>query len=182
VISDILDLAKVEAGGLQLFESDVDLGQMLLRQTALMQQRAQDCGLALEAAVEKALPSVRADEVRLRQIVLNLLSNAIKFTRPGGKVKLRAALAADGRPAIVVADTGCGMTAEEVALALQPFRQIDADIARRHEGTGLGLPITKNLVELHDGELRVDSVKDRGTAITVLLPADRVVTQARLTL
>ncbi len=182
VISDILDLAKVEAGGLQLFESDVDLGQMLLRQTALMQQRAQDRGLALETAVERALPPVRADEVRLRQIVLNLLSNAIKFTRPGGKVTLRAAFAADGRPAIVVADTGCGMTEDEVALALEPFRQIDADVARRHEGTGLGLPITKNLVELHGGELRIDSVKDQGTAITVLLPTDRVVTQTRLTL
>ncbi|MCK6452672.1 MAG: PAS domain S-box protein [Alphaproteobacteria bacterium] len=182
VISDILDMAKVEAGGLELFESDVDLGGMVLRQAALMQQRAQDRGLVLECEADRTLPSVRADEVRLRQIMLNLLSNAIKFTRPGGKVTLRAALAADGRPTVVVADTGCGMDAEEVALALEPFRQIDADIARRHEGTGLGLPITKSLVELHGGELRIDSVKGRGTEVTVLLPAHRVITQARLTL
>ena len=182
LISDILDMAKVNAGGMELFESDVDLGMLVSRQAALMQHRAQDRGIALQTRLPRSLPQVRADEVRLRQIVLNLLSNAVKFTRAGGTVTLSAALAPDGRPAIIVADTGCGMTAEEVALALQPFRQTDADVARRHEGTGLGLPITKSLVELHGGELRIASIKDTGTEITVLLPASRLIAKASATL
>jgi PAS domain S-box-containing protein len=182
LISDILDMAKIDAGGLELYESDVDLGLLLSRQATLMHQRAQERGVGLKVDLSSPMPLVRADEQRLRQIVLNLLSNAVKFTRSGGSIVARAELAPDGRPAIVVADTGCGMTADEIALALQPFRQTDADIARRHEGTGLGLPITKNLVDLHDGELKITSVKDKGTEIAVVLPASRIVRQTSLTL
>lgn len=182
VISDILDMAKIDAGSLELHESDVDLGRMLSRQVTLMEQRAQDHGITLVAAVPPAMPLVRADEVRLRQIVLNLLSNAIKFTPAGGTVTVSAGPAPGGGVALTVADTGGGMTPEEVEAALQPFRQIDADIARRHEGTGLGLPITKSLAALHGGDLRIDSVKGRGSKVTVVLPANRIVRQTSLTL
>jgi signal transduction histidine kinase len=85
----------------------------------------------------------------------------------------------DGRIAVTIADTGIGMTGDEIALALQPFRQVDADLSRRYEGTGLGLPIANSLVALHGGELLIDSEKDKGTTVTVLLPASRTAATAR---
>jgi PAS domain S-box-containing protein len=175
IINDILDMAKMDAGRLQLFESEFDLGALIRRQCELMARRGQERGVTVAAEVPEDLPAVRADEVRLRQIVLNLLSNAVKFTPAGGRVTARAALGPDGRLAIAVADTGIGMTEDEIAVAMQPFRQIDADLARRYEGTGLGLPITKSLAALHGGELTIASEKGKGTTVTVLLPAARVV-------
>jgi len=175
IINDILDMAKMDAGRLQLFESEFDLGALIRRQCDLMARRAQNSGVTVAAEVAADLPGLRADEVRVRQIVLNLLSNAVKFTPAGGRVTASAGTRPDGRLAIAVADTGIGMTEEEIAVAMQPFRQVDADLARRYEGTGLGLPITKSLAALHGGELAIESEKGKGTTVTVLLPAARVV-------
>ena len=131
--------------------------------------------MKLTVTVASDLPRLLGDEIRLKQILLNLLSNAVKFTAPGGRIMLEVAKTAEGGVAFSVADTGIGMAPEEVPLALEPFRQLDGAFNRRFEGTGLGLPLARQLAELHGGSLTIDSAKDRGTTVTVTLPAGRVV-------
>jgi two-component system cell cycle sensor histidine kinase PleC len=106
--------------------------------------------------------------------MLNLLSNAIKFTDPGGRVTLRAGKTGDGGIALQVEDTGLGMDAAEVEIALEPFGQVDAGLNRRRDGAGLGLPLARSLIEQHGGTMRIDSEKGGGTRITVSLPPDRI--------
>ncbi len=110
----------------------------------------------------------------MKQVMLNLLSNAVKFSWPGGRVSVAAEATPAGELTILVRDTGVGMTEAEVAVALQPFRQVESSVSRRHAGTGLGLPLAKSLVEKHGGTLRVTSARDVGTTVTVTLPAWRV--------
>jgi signal transduction histidine kinase len=110
------------------------------------------------------------DAARLQQMLLNLLSNAVKFTDPGGAVTITAEAIADGSVRIQVADTGIGMSVEEIPIALEVFGQVDSRLARRYEGTGLGLPLVKSIVELHGGEITIDSVPGKGTTVTVVLP------------
>jgi signal transduction histidine kinase len=136
-----------------------------------MQNKAESGGVSLIVQPVAAVTEVVADEIRLRQILLNLLSNAIKFTPRGGKVTLAALRGPEGSCDFKVIDTGIGMTDEEVAVAMEPFRQIDNTLARRYEGTGLGLPLTKGLVELHGGEFILRSRPGHGTTATVRLPA-----------
>ena len=109
--------------------------------------------------------------MRLRQIILNLLSNAVKFTPTGGRVDVAVRLPAEGGLEISVRDTGVGMRPEDIRIALEPFRQLDDSMSRRHQGTGLGLPLAKMLAELHGGELALASEPGRGTTVTVTLPA-----------
>jgi signal transduction histidine kinase len=120
------------------------------------------------------LPLLVADPTRLKQILLNLISNAIKFTKPGGSVLVTGRHAPEGGVAFEVCDTGLGMTPDEIEIALEPFGQVDARLAREHEGTGLGLPLARRLAELHGGFLEINSEKGRGTTVTVTLPAARV--------
>jgi signal transduction histidine kinase len=120
-------------------------------------------------------PFVRADERRLKQILLNLLSNAIKFTPAGGLVGIRASMTEGGGIAIAVSDTGIGIAAEEIDRAMAPFSQVETGLARRYDGTGLGLPLSKALAELHGGSLHLESEPGVGTTVTVCLPAARVV-------
>jgi signal transduction histidine kinase len=134
--------------------------------------------LRLSTASEEGLPRVLADATRLKQILLNLLSNAIKFTEPGGAVEIAARRATGGGIVLEVRDTGPGMTGDEIAIALEPFGQVDGGHNRCHEGTGLGLPLARRLAVLHDGSLEVESEKDRGTTVRVTLPASRLVDQA----
>ena len=115
------------------------------------------------------------DELRLKQIVLNLLSNAVKLTPAGGRVTLSASVAPDGSLALAVSDTGIGMKAEEIPIALEPFRQIESVHTRRYEGTGLGLPLARTLAELHGGTLSIESMPNRGTTVTVTLPPKRLI-------
>jgi signal transduction histidine kinase len=115
-----------------------------------------------------------ADETRLKQILLNLLSNAIKFTQPGGSVVIATHRTVEGSLDFEVQDDGPGMTEDEIVIALEPFGQADAGLARQHEGTGLGLPLARRLAELHGGSLRIKSWKGDGTTVTVSLPAARV--------
>ncbi|HEX7969114.1 MAG TPA: ATP-binding protein, partial [Stellaceae bacterium] len=131
-------------------------------------------GLGFSLALPPALPRVRADEQRLKQILLNLLSNAVKFTPAGGRVALLVSLAPDGSLALAVSDTGIGMKPHEIPIAMEPFRQIDSTLTRRYEGTGLGLPLARTLTELHGGSLTIKSAHGKGTTVTVLLPASRV--------
>ena len=124
------------------------------------------------------LPPIWADRLRLKQILLNLMSNAIKFTPGGGTVTVAALPTADGGLTIKVADTGIGMRAEEIPRALEPFQQVEQKLSRRFEGSGLGLPLAKQLVELHGGRLTITSELGKGTTVYVSLPPDRVIRAA----
>jgi signal transduction histidine kinase len=179
VINDILDLAKIGAGKLELHEEQgIDPRHIVDACIAIMQERARLAGLRLSAASEDVRPVLVADATRLKQILLNLISNAVKFTGPGGSVAVTVHRTGDGGVAFEVKDTGVGMNAAEIEIALESFGQVDAGLGRRHEGTGLGLPLARRLAELHGGSLHIDSEKDRGTTVTVTLPAVRASDQS----
>ena len=179
IINAILDMSKIEAGRLELADGVVDVRSLVESCARLVSARAELTGVRIENNVPDDCPPLRADNVRMRQILLNLLSNAVKFTPGPGLVAVSASLREDGRLALVVADSGIGMSGEELALALQPFRQIDNRLARRYEGTGLGLPLVKSLIELHGGELELRSTPEKGTVATLLIPRDRVIRESR---
>ena len=178
VINEILDLARIDAGKLEFREEVIDPRRLVDNCIALVKERAASGLLRLSAEIAEDVPYLMADETRLTQILLNLLSNAIKFTELGGSIDVLARRAGDGGVEFVVRDTGCGMTPGEVEIALEPFQQVDAGLARRHQGTGLGLPLARKLAELHGGRLTVESQKGRGTTVTVALPPARAVTKA----
>ncbi|HEV7367627.1 ATP-binding protein [Arenibaculum sp.] len=174
LINEILDLAKVEAGSLKLREEAVSLGDVMDACRRLVRDRAQDQGVDVHAEAAATLPRVFADPTRIKQVVLNLLSNAVKFTPAGGRIVLAARVEAGGGVVLTVADTGIGMAPESVEVALQPFRQIENAFNRRHQGTGLGLPLAKRMIELHGGTLVIASTLGEGTTVEVRLPASRV--------
>ena len=120
-------------------------------------------------------PSVRVDLTKMRQILINLLSNAVKFTPEGGRVTVSGRRSQDGCVVLAVADSGIGMTDEEMVIALEPFGQVDSTLSRVTEGTGLGLPLARRLIELHGGTLVLKSLKGHGTTVEVTIPATRVV-------
>jgi PAS domain S-box-containing protein len=176
IINEILDLAKIDAGKFELDEDQgVDARALVDCCVALVSGRASAGELALAVEIEVGLPRLVADETRLKQVLLNLLGNAVKFTDPGGAVGLMARRAADGGVEFEVNDTGPGMTPAEIEIALEPFGQVDSGLARRREGTGLGLPLARRLTELHGGSFLVHSEKGRGTSIVVGFPASRTV-------
>ncbi|HET8727280.1 MAG TPA: ATP-binding protein [Alphaproteobacteria bacterium] len=173
LINDLLDLAKAEANRLTLVEAKVDLANMATSCLRIMGEQAVRGRIALGTSMQPGLPPLIADEGKLRQIVLNLLSNAVKFTPPNGRVTLRAARDATGRLQLEIIDTGIGMTEEELQNAMEPFTQIDSTLSRRHKGTGLGLPLTRRLIELHGGSLSIESTRGQGTRVAILFPAER---------
>jgi two-component system, cell cycle sensor histidine kinase PleC len=130
---------------------------------------ADNAGVLLDEQVGRNLPQISGDSVRLRQVFTNLISNALKFTTSGGSVNVIAEERADS-VVVIVRDTGVGMTEDEVAVALTPFGQVDASHTRWREGTGLGLPIARALVQLHGGELKITSRKGEGTSVEVIFP------------
>jgi signal transduction histidine kinase len=170
VINDILDLSKIEAGELTLQEGLVDLVDVLGRCLRLVAQGAEKGRLTLSSHFEEGVPLLFGDEGRVRQIGFNLISNAIKFTPPGGRVGVSLARADCGDIVIEIADTGIGMRPEDIPIALQSFRQIDSELTRSQQGTGLGLPLSKTLVELHDGQLEISSEPGAGTVVRVTFP------------
>jgi two-component system, cell cycle sensor histidine kinase PleC len=173
VINSILDISKIQSGKYTLEARELSLAEVVSASASSFRLMAQSAGLSLVENISPGLPPVLGDSVKLRQVFTNLISNALKFTRCGGSVTIAAAPTAQGAAAVVVTDTGVGMADEDVAVALTPFGQVDATHARWREGTGLGLPIAKALVQLHGGELSIRSQKDVGTEVTVLLPARR---------
>ncbi|HYE00441.1 MAG TPA: ATP-binding protein [Alphaproteobacteria bacterium] len=178
IINDILDFAKISAGRMELDEGTVSLAAVVEACEVMMADRLRFGGLAYTSHLPPALPPLRADETKLKQALLNLLSNAAKFTESGGRVTLTATLHPDGALALTVADTGIGMTEDELRIALTPFRQVDGTLARRRDGTGLGLPLARAFVALHGGELLIESARGQGTRATILLPAERVMAEA----
>ena len=178
LINNILDLSKAEAGKLHLQEEVVDVTEVAEVCVRQMQLRAAESGLRLELALPASPPMLRGDASKLRQILFNLLSNALKFTPVEGHVLLKIEYAADGGINLVVKDSGVGMSPADIPLAMQPFTQLDNRLARRYEGTGLGLPLTRSLVELHGGSLRLESTLSEGTTVTVAFPASRTIASA----
>ena len=172
IITDILDLAKIESGRFELHEEAVNLVELGDICIGLVQMRVGAKDLKLYAAISD-MPLLRVDPVRLKQILVNLLSNAVKFTERG-EVTLTALRTEAGGVSLIVSDTGVGMTEEELALALEPFRQVDSGKAAHHEGTGLGLPIAKKLTMLHSGTFVVNSKKGVGTQVVVSFGSERV--------
>ncbi|HUL06541.1 MAG TPA: PAS domain-containing protein [Candidatus Acidoferrum sp.] len=173
LINDILDLSKAESGQLDLQESLIGVEQLISGSVALVALRAQQGGVELVTDIARDLPHLRADERKIRQVLLNLATNAIKFTPPGGRVVLRARLAGDSLR-LTVEDTGIGMSSADIPKALSPFGQIDSPHNRRHPGTGLGLPLTKRLVEAHDASFEISSEVAVGTVVTIDFPAARL--------
>ena len=170
IINDILEISKIQAGKFTLDLHDLHVDEVLGSSLSFFKVAAQDADVSLIQDVSHDLPQIKGDPVKLKQIVMNLLSNAIKFTPEGGRVTLRAGLDRDGQVRISVRDTGVGMTEDEMAIAMLPFGQVDGGRSRMREGTGLGLPIAKALVELHGGALSIRSVKGEGTEVALLLP------------
>ena len=178
VINEILDLARIDAGKLDLNDEVIDPRRLVDSCVALVMDRANAGLLHLSVEFESDMPRVMADRTRLTEILLNLLTNAIKFTELGGTVAVTVRRAEVGGIEFAVQDTGIGMTPSEIEIALELFGQVDSGLARRHEGTGLGLPLARKLAELHGGSLTIKSEKGRGTTVTVMLPAARVVSVA----
>jgi len=169
LINDILDLSKIEAGRMDLEVSSFHLPTALSNAMTLVRERAQRHGIALDLQVDKRLADFNADERKFKQILLNLLSNAVKFTPDGGRVDVSAKL--NGTAAeFAVRDTGIGIAPEDQKKVFAEFVQVGRDYTRKAEGTGLGLALTKRFVELHGGEIRVDSAPGKGSTFTVLLP------------
>jgi PAS domain S-box-containing protein len=180
IINDILDLSKIEAGQMNLSDQAVDLDRVITGCIKVVAERAQRGRITIERNLPEQLPRLWADELRVKQMVNNLLTNAVKFTEPGGRVviSVRPSYTPNGVQDgvdIVVRDTGIGMDPSEIPIALSPFGQVDQGLARRHEGTGLGLPLVRRMIELHQGLLSINSARGKGTTATLHFPANRVV-------
>jgi len=180
VINDILDLTKIEAGHMALDEQPVDVIAIMAACERYVAEAAMQAGIALVIKMPSDDVTLIVDPTRLKQILLNLLSNAVKFT-PSGSVTLTAVAGTDGGYCFTVIDTGIGMSEDNMVKAMLPFQQIDASLARRYEGTGLGLTLTKSLVEMHGGRLELTSALGAGTTVSVHLPARRVEDPLRVT-
>jgi signal transduction histidine kinase len=172
LINDLLDLSRIEAGRFELDEAPVDVATALGECIELVTDDARRKSIQVVLDAGPSGLTLRADRRAFDQIVLNLLSNAVKFTNRGGRVSIAASVA-DGQAVIVVADTGIGISPDVIAHLFEPFRQADAEISRRYGGTGLGLNICRNLVELHGGTIAIESAVSRGTTVTVRFPAGR---------
>jgi signal transduction histidine kinase len=174
LINDILDLSKVEAGRMELIEDTVDFGATIRSAVNMLQDQAEKAGVQLNCTVPKRPIAVRADSQRLRQIVLNLVSNAIKFTDAGGRVSMEIGIDAESRPTLTVEDTGIGIAAEDLPRVMEVFGQVQTQLNRTRSGTGIGLPLTRRLVEMHGGTLDLASQLGVGTTVTVRFPASRL--------
>jgi signal transduction histidine kinase len=170
LINDILDLAKVEAGRMELQPSTFELPELLENAASMVRERATRQGIGLIVATDDSVGGMEGDERKVKQILFNLLSNAVKFTPSGGKVTL-VARATEEQVVIAVHDTGIGIGADELDKIFEEFYQVGA--SRTQEGTGLGLALTRRLVELHDGKLTVESEPGVGSTFTVTMPRHR---------
>ena len=173
VIGDILDISKIEAGRIDLVETEIHPERLVEKARRLIVGRAGEAEVGLRLKVRPDLPLLLADERLVKQAVLNLLSNAVKFTPPGGEVCLSLDRDPDGALVIVVQDNGIGIDEADLERVLTPFGQVETSLSRKHHGTGLGLPLAKSFVELHGGELRLRSALGQGTRVSLRFPPER---------
>jgi len=176
LINEVLDLSRIEAGRYELNEDTVSLTAVVEDCHHLLRLRAQNRGIAIHELFEADLPRLWADERAIRQVCLNLLSNAVKFTPPGGEIWLKVGWTASGGQYLSVKDTGPGIPEDEISIVLSKFGQGSNAIKSAEQGTGLGLPIAKNLIELHGGTFTLKSKVRIGTELIATFPPERVMT------
>ena len=170
LIDDILTMARVSPGDLELAVREVPIADIVTSSLDMVRLPAAEAQVLFTSEIDPDLDTVCADPARLRQVLVNILSNAIKFTDPQGEVSLTVRREPDGGFALRVADTGIGIAADKMALALEPFGQVEQGLARRHPGIGLGLPLAQRLVELHGGTMEIASQPGQGTTVTARFP------------
>jgi len=173
LINDILDVSAIEAGKVTLQIEPTNIDNVIRAAIRLVKPRATQGHIKISANLNVRSQYMHADERRLKQILLNLLSNAVKFTPPGGKVIVSTDNTANGSMTVSVEDSGVGMSPDEIEIAFEPFGQADSGLDRKHEGTGLGIPLTKGLVELHGGTMEIFSKKNMGTLVKLTFPPDK---------
>ncbi len=175
VIGDILDVSKIEVGELILAESSFSLYKLMEACLKTLNVAAENRGLVMHNNISTDFPDILADQLRIRQVFLNILTNAVKFTNNGGTVTIIAYLDACNNIIISITDTGIGIPEDKIEYVLEPFSQVDNVFSRTHDGVGLGLSLTKSLIELHNGEIRIESEVDIGTSIIIIMPAERTI-------
>lgn len=175
IINDILEISKIQSGHFNLNLVDASLTEVIELILSASKKMASEAGVTINLLSADASGNVKGDPSKLRQIFTNLIGNAIKFTEAGGSVTVDVKSDDDGATTVQIADTGVGMTDEEVGVALAPFGQVDGARTRWREGTGLGLPIAKALVELHGGRIHIQSRKGVGTVVTVAFPPPELI-------
>ncbi len=173
LINGILDVSKIQAGKLQVDCEDLDLAPVFKSCLLIIDTKAREKGISVHGHISADLPYVFADRLRVKQILINIMSNAVKFTPEKGEITVSAHRHDDNFVLISVADNGPGMSAVEVDMALRPFGQVNQGFNKRHEGTGLGLPISLALARLHKGNLTVTSEPGSGTRVNLFLPVYR---------
>jgi signal transduction histidine kinase len=180
LINDVLDLSRLDAGQAELREEEFDTAELIAEALRMMVGQAGKAQITLTTHIAQALPWVKADKRRIKQIVINLVSNALKFTPAGGTVDVTAKITPAGDLAVAVADSGIGIAPEDLPKVMERFGQVDSPMQRKHEGTGLGLPLSKQLAQLHGGDLTLESVLDQGTTVTLTLPKARLSAQSAI--
>jgi signal transduction histidine kinase len=176
IVTDILDLSRVEAGMAEIREEILEIAPLIRASTLLVSERAASQQIELRVSYADPIPHIRADPVRLKQILINMLSNAVKFTPLRGKIYVHAEQNAKGGISVIVRDTGIGMAPEQIPKIQQPFVQLDDVLTKRYEGTGLGVPLALAMTKLHGGSLEFESRPGVGTTVTLTLPPERVIT------
>ncbi|MBI4969922.1 MAG: hypothetical protein HZC25_17540 [Rhodospirillales bacterium] len=174
LVSDVLDMSKIEAGRLDLALEPAAPGDLIAQARLLLRAPAQAKDILIVVDGRDDLPWIEVDPLRMKQVLLNLIGNAIKFTPRGGRITIRAGLLPDGGMAIAVADTGIGIAATDIPKAFEIFGQIEGAHQESLRGAGLGLPLSRRLVELHGGRLELASDPGLGTTVTIILPPERV--------
>jgi len=171
LINGILDVSKIQAGKLVVDLQPVELAPILESCILIIDAKAKERDITVSCNLSPSISLLYADPLRLKQILINILGNAVKFSNTRGRVHVEAGSGPDGYVAVSVADTGDGMSPSEIDIAMRPFGQVDAGFNKRHEGTGLGLPISVALTRLHGGNLTISSEKGKGTKVSISIPA-----------
>jgi two-component system cell cycle sensor histidine kinase PleC len=176
IINEVLDMSKIEAGKMELDEVSFDIGALIKSVIRMVASRAFGSDLKMDTNIASGLPYLTADERLIRQVLINLATNAVKFSQKGGHINISAHMLPDDRLEVIVKDDGVGIPQEKIKRALEPFGQVsDNPEDARQQGTGLGLPLAKAMVELHGGEMDLESEEGRGTSVYVRFPAERTI-------
>ena len=167
-------MSKIEAGKREISESPIDIDRLVQSCSRLVAPRAKAGKIRMTFSIDPKLPPVRGEDRAMKQIITNIMSNAVKFTPEGGTVYVSANLEPDGSMRIAIKDTGIGIAQDDISKAMAPFGQIESALSRKYQGTGLGLPLTKALVELHGGRFALESAVGVGTTVSIFIPRERV--------
>lgn len=174
LINDILDISKIEYGKMELRCEAVDLDELISSCLIMVKERAVKSGVTIVRQVLNDAPPLFADAIKVKQIITNLLSNSVKFTPSGGVITVSVRMTGNNQLKLSVRDTGIGMTEDHLETALEAFGQVDSKLSRRYQGSGLGLPLSRALAELHEAKFRVMSQPDVGTEVSVTFPSSRI--------